>query len=81
MLRSTTFRSGNPAPRSTPDEAPHHRKTLKPYGNMKNYSAKEIKNIVLIGAPGTGKSFTLNREKDTLLAAGGEYERVTFHPD
>ena len=22
---------------------------------MKNYSAKEIKNIVLIGAPGTGK--------------------------
>ena len=56
MLRSTTFRSGNPAPRSTPDEAPHHRKTLKPYGNMKNYSAKEIKNIVLIGAPGTGKT-------------------------
>ena len=56
MLRSTTFRSGNPAPRSTPDDAPHHRKTLKPYGNMKNYSAKEIKNIVLIGAPGTGKT-------------------------
>ena len=56
MLRSTTFRSGNPAPRSTPDNAPHHRKTLKPYGNMKNYSAKEIKNIVLIGAPGTGKT-------------------------
>ena len=23
---------------------------------MKNYSAKEIKNIVLIGAPGTGKT-------------------------
>ena len=56
-------------------------KPYKKITNMKNYSAKEIKNIVLIGAPGTGKSFTLNREKDTLLAAGGEYERVTFHPD
>lgn len=39
------------------------------------------RNRILFGAPGTGKSFTLNREKDTLLANGGEYERVTFHPD
>ena len=39
------------------------------------------RNRVLFGAPGTGKSFTLNREKDALLAEGGEYERVTFHPD
>jgi len=38
-------------------------------------------NRILFGAPGTGKSFTLNREKDDLLADGGEYERVTFHPD
>ncbi len=29
---------------------------LKTYKTMKNYSAKEIKNIVLIGAPGTGKT-------------------------
>lgn len=39
------------------------------------------RNRILFGAPGTGKSFTLNHEKDALLADGGEYERVTFHPD
>lgn len=38
-------------------------------------------NRILFGAPGTGKSFTLNQEKDSLLSNGGEYERVTFHPD
>lgn len=39
------------------------------------------RNRILFGAPGTGKSFTLSHEKDLLLADGGEYERVTFHPD
>lgn len=39
------------------------------------------RNRIIFGAPGTGKSFTLNREKELLLADGGEYERVTFHPD
>ena len=39
------------------------------------------RNSILFGAPGTGKSFTLNHEKELLLAEGGEYERVTFHPD
>lgn len=39
------------------------------------------RNRILFGAPGTGKSFTLNKEKDKLLANGGECERVTFHPD
>ena len=39
------------------------------------------RNRIFFGAPGTGKSFTLNYEKDTLLADGGAYERVTFHPD
>ncbi len=45
------------------------------------YQSNYGRNRILFGAPGTGKSFTLNREKDTLLANGGEYERVTFHPD
>ena len=45
------------------------------------YQSDLPRNRILFGTPGTGKSFTLNREKDTLLAAGGEYERVTFHPD
>jgi len=45
------------------------------------YSSEFPRNRILFGAPGTGKSFTLNQEKETLLADGGEYERVTFHPD
>ena len=46
-------------------------------------------NRILFGAPGTGKSHTLNREalgengetEIALLKYGGIYERVTFHPD
>jgi len=45
------------------------------------YHSEFPRNRILFGAPGTGKSFTLNHEKDVLLADGGEYERVTFHPD
>ena len=45
------------------------------------YQSDYPRNRILFGAPGTGKSFTLNHEKDVLLADGGEYERVTFHPD
>ena len=45
------------------------------------YQSEFPRNRVLFGAPGTGKSFTLNHEKDDLLTDGGEYERVTFHPD
>lgn len=39
------------------------------------------RNRILFGAPGTGKSFNVNRDKEELLKYGGEYERVTFHPD
>lgn len=38
-------------------------------------------NRIIFGAPGTGKSWQLNADKDKLLENGGEYERVTFHPD
>lgn len=39
-------------------------------------------NIILFGAPGTGKSYQLNNNKDELLGIGSNnYERVTFHPD
>lgn len=38
-------------------------------------------NRILFGAPGTGKSFTFNKEAKELLADGGYEERVTFHPD
>lgn len=41
------------------------------------------RNRILFGAPGTGKSFTLNKERKVLLGEDNEtdYERVTFHPD
>lgn len=45
------------------------------------YQSSYPRNRILFGAPGTGKSFTLNRDKGLLLAGGGDYERVTFHPD
>ena len=40
------------------------------------------RNRILFGAPGTGKSHTLDKETDELIKSmNGEYERVTFHPD
>lgn len=41
----------------------------------------EKRNIIIFGAPGTGKSKLLDGKKDALLGDGGEFERVTFHPD
>lgn len=43
--------------------------------------SKYPRNRIIFGAPGTGKSFTLNGEAKKLLADGGYEERVTFHPD
>ena len=47
------------------------------------YESPFSRNRILFGAPGTGKSFTINRDRVELLGAGNEddYERVTFHPD
>lgn len=41
------------------------------------------RNRILFGAPGTGKSFTINQQCQELLGKDNEtdYERVTFHPD
>lgn len=46
-----------------------------------SYKSEYSRNRIIFGAPGTGKSFKLNNEKSNLLLEGGEYERVTFHPD
>lgn len=40
------------------------------------------RNMIYFGAPGTGKSYNLNQDKDDLLEIyENNYERVTFHPD
>lgn len=41
------------------------------------------RNRIFFGAPGTGKSYTMNMERKELLGEDNEtdYERVTFHPD
>ena len=36
------------------------------------------RNVIYFGAPGTGKSYNLNNDKDELT---DDFERVTFHPD
>lgn len=47
----------------------------------KDTGAVYAHNRIVFGAPGTGKSFKLNDEQKDLVSEGGEYERVTFHPD
>lgn len=40
------------------------------------------RNRIFFGAPGTGKSFTLEKERKELQGENSlDYERVTFHPD
>ena len=38
-------------------------------------------NRIIFGAPGTGKSHTLEKDSEALLPSPLNYERVTFHPD
>ena len=47
------------------------------------YQSSFERNRILFGAPGTGKSYTINREAKELIGEKNEddYERVTFHPD
>ena len=47
-----------------------------------NISTQYSNNRILFGAPGTGKSYTLNKDtKDIFKDTDGSYERVTFHPN
>lgn len=42
---------------------------------------KAPRNRIIFGAPGTGKSYALNKEIKNLLKNGGYFERITFHPE
>ena len=47
------------------------------------FQSNQNRNKIYFGAPGTGKSYSLNKQKDILLLDYNDknYERVTFHPD
>jgi len=64
---------------STVDELAEHLMPAEETGTI--FESDFARNRIVFGAPGTGKSYTLNEEKNILLADGGGYERVTFHPD
>lgn len=61
--------------------------TKEPYSTDKinvhtGYQSQFSRNRIVFGAPGTGKSYTLNKEKEELLGNDSRnYERVTFHPN
>ena len=42
---------------------------------------KEKRNRIVFGAPGTGKSFTLNYDRKNFPIPDADYVRVTFHAD
>lgn len=54
---------------------------LAPFCLKTGYVNPLPRNRIFFGAPGTGKSYTLNKEKDALIVDSDDYERVTFHPD
>lgn len=58
-------------------------KELKPINFHTGYQSDFERNRILFGAPGTGKSYTINKESKELLGEDNDtdYERVTFHPD
>ena len=56
---------------------------VKPINFHTGYRSIFDRNRILFGAPGTGKSYTINKESKDLLGEDNEddYERVIFHPD
>ncbi|WP_405290499.1 AAA family ATPase [Methanobrevibacter sp.] len=58
------------------------KKILMSIMNKKHFKSEKKRNLIYFGAPGTGKSYNLNKDKDNLLKDFSKnYERVTFHPD
>ena len=45
------------------------------------FETDKIRNRIVFGAPGTGKSYTLEEDRKKWLSDEDYFERVTFHPD
>ena len=55
---------------------------LKLFDDVEPFVSNKKRNLIYFGAPGTGKSYSLNEDKNVLLEDyPNNYERVTFHPD
>ena len=55
---------------------------LKLFDEVEPFVSNKKRNLIYFGAPGTGKSYSLNEDKNVLLEDyPNNYERVTFHPD
>ena len=49
--------------------------------STQTYKTDLPRNLIIFGAPGTGKTFYLNKKKDELISNEDDYERITFYPD
>ena len=68
-------------PFSIINNVPETERSLKDE-DIEIFESNEKRNLIYFGAPGTGKSYNLNQDKDKLLENYEDnYERVTFHPD
>lgn len=67
----------------TAEPIPNTPPELRPIAFHTGYQSPFERNRILFGAPGTGKSYTLNGDRRELVGEDNEddYERVTFHPD
>lgn len=65
------------------DEETEAEESENPIKYETKYESSFSRNRILFGAPGTGKSFTINNDAKELIGKENEddYERVTFHPD
>ena len=64
------------------ENAENYSKEIGSDDNVNTFKSYEKRNLIYFGAPGTGKSYNLNKDKDDLLKDfPNNYERVTFHPD
>ena len=69
-------------PKSVLEINNHAKEEFLKYFKPISFSNEEKRNKIYFGAPGTGKSFNLNENKNKLLKnCNDNYERVTFHPD